>query len=91
MGGVKMEGRGRFGRSGPVSQAPAMGIRTKKPLPKVTAEGGGRGEALLGPLPIAGTSETGPDRQKRPRPSILPPPIWVSLQTLIGEALTHSL
>ena len=32
MGGGKMGGRGRFGRSGPVSEAPTMGIRTQKPL-----------------------------------------------------------
>ncbi len=31
MGGGKMEGRGRFWRSGPVFEDPPMGIRTQKP------------------------------------------------------------
>ncbi len=42
-------GRGRFWRSGPVSEAPARGVRTQKPLPKGLAFGGALGEGLVGP------------------------------------------
>ena len=38
-----------FWRSGPVSEAPPLGIRTQKPLPKAPARGGGLVEGLLGP------------------------------------------
>ncbi len=34
MGGGKMGGRGRFWRSGPVSEAPPLCIRTPQPLPE---------------------------------------------------------
>ena len=42
-------GRGRFGRSGPVSEAHPMGIRTPQPRPEGPAFGGAVGEGLWGP------------------------------------------
>ncbi len=77
MGGGGVGGRGRFWRSGPVSEAPAMGIRTQRPLPKTLSEGGGLGEGLLGPYANSRASETGPDRQNWPRPPTPPPPMWL--------------
>lgn len=49
MGGGKMGGRGRFWRSGPVSEVPAMGIGTQSPLPEGPAFGGALGEDFWGP------------------------------------------
>ncbi len=49
MGGGKMVGRGRFWRSGSVSEAPPMSIRTPQPIPEGPAEGPALGEGLLGP------------------------------------------
>ena len=40
----KIGGRGRFGRSGPVSEALARGIRTQNPLPKGSLQGIALGE-----------------------------------------------
>ena len=71
MGGGGVEGRGRFLRSGPACEAPAVGIRTNIPSQGSPPSAGGVR------MPIAGALETGPDRQKRSRPPILPPPIWL--------------
>ena len=69
MGGGKMGGRGRFWRSGPVSEAPPVGIRTPQPLPlRAPPSAGPLGRGFWVRMPIAGASETGPDRQNRPRP-----------------------
>ena len=77
MGGGKMGGRGRFWRSGPVSEAPPMGIRTPQPLPEGPAEGGALGEGPLGPYADRrGRRErTGPDRQNALAPPYAAPPI----------------
>ncbi len=73
MGGGKMGGRGRFWRSGPVSEAPPMGIRTPQLLPKGPSFGGAPGEGLRGPY----SHKRGfKDRTGPPKPAsafILPP------------------
>ncbi len=69
MGGGNMGGRGRIWRSGPVSEAPPMGIRTQKPVSKNPAFGGALGERLLGPYANKRACKTsvckGPNREAR--------------------------
>jgi hypothetical protein len=49
MGGGGVGGRGWFWRSASGSEAPPWGIRTPQPTSKSPAEGGARGEEVLGP------------------------------------------
>ena len=57
---------------------PCYGHTNQQPLPKGPAEGGGRGEGFLGPYAHSRGLRDRTRPLYQPRPSILPPPIWLS-------------
>ena len=78
MSGGTRRGRGRFWRSGPVSDASAMvwssGPKSHFP-PRAPPKAVPLWRGFCVRIHIAGTSVTGPDRQNRPRLPPTPPPL----------------
>ncbi len=66
----RMGGARPFGRSGPVSEAPPMNIRTPQPLPEGPAEGGAFWEGLRGSYAHKRGIRDRIGPSKRPRPPI---------------------